>query len=218
MLSTNTPSNDKGASLNQTGEELLDAIDALPAAQYLLIDVLQARLRLGENVWTFPTKLKTTIKALEAKGLVSSKNGSVEKTLLVFPSPNLREALLLGNYSAPILEKYITKEEASKLNSAETLPETSSAKNLTENDDLKTPVKVPQAVDKKALKTVIKKSDTSVKRVAKDLKLKKKELENWISGDTQPSEGEVALLSIYFNKKPSYFFIKNDKTTRKVRK
>jgi DNA-binding transcriptional regulator YiaG len=221
MLSTNTPKSitrSSSTKITETGEELLDAIDTLPATQYLLIDVLQARLRLGENVWTFPTKLGSTIKALEAKGLVSFKHGSDANTLLVFPSPNLREALLSGTYTAPILEKYVTKEKAENGNLSNALPPAPHAKNLAENDDLKTPVRIPQDVNKKALRAIIEKSDTSVKRVAKDLKLKRKSLESWISGDAQPSEGEVALLSIYFNKKPSYFYTKNNKTSRKVKK
>lgn len=51
--------------------------------QWLMMEVLAARLRLGENHWTFPNKLKRTAKALEGLGLVTWKGGIVQGTIMV---------------------------------------------------------------------------------------------------------------------------------------
>lgn len=48
------------------------------------MDVLAARHRLGETMWTFSTKLTPTAKRLASRGLVWWKSGIVEKTIQVF--------------------------------------------------------------------------------------------------------------------------------------
>lgn len=50
-----------------------DRADGLPPTQYLLIEVLAARYRLGETYWTFPTRCLPTARQLEAAGLVTTR-------------------------------------------------------------------------------------------------------------------------------------------------
>ena len=38
-------------------------IDGLPPTQYLVMGVLAARARLGEPYWTFPSRLRPTMRA-----------------------------------------------------------------------------------------------------------------------------------------------------------
>lgn len=39
-------------------------VDGLPAAEYLVMETLAARHRLGEHFWTFPTRLRRVLKSL----------------------------------------------------------------------------------------------------------------------------------------------------------
>ena len=46
------------------GEEVADVdTDSLPPTQYLVLEVLAARARLGEACWTFPSRLKPALNA-----------------------------------------------------------------------------------------------------------------------------------------------------------
>lgn len=48
--------------------------------EYLVLETLAARYRLGEKVWPFPRRLRYVLSSLERKGLIGYKNGVVEKT------------------------------------------------------------------------------------------------------------------------------------------
>lgn len=51
--------------------------DALPPTQYLIMEVLAARHRLGEPYWTFPNRVLPAIRALEKADLAWSRSGPV---------------------------------------------------------------------------------------------------------------------------------------------
>ena len=57
--------------------------DPLSVTEWLITDVLAARCRLGEAIWTFPERPKITkaIAKLEAKGLVFSMHGVTDDTV-----------------------------------------------------------------------------------------------------------------------------------------
>ena len=52
--------------------------------EYLTMEVLAARHRLGESVWTFPGNGTGALYRLSVKGLVGYKSGGVEKTVLAW--------------------------------------------------------------------------------------------------------------------------------------
>jgi hypothetical protein len=82
--------------------------------QNLILEVLQARLRLGERVWTFAPTLKKQIEFLTAKGLINHKHGA-GGGILVFPATEtFRASLIASPYKIPLLENYISKEEIAK--------------------------------------------------------------------------------------------------------
>lgn len=56
----------------------------LTPTEELVMEVLSARRRLGENLWTFPSALKSTLRRLEDKGYIGWKGGIVENTLLAW--------------------------------------------------------------------------------------------------------------------------------------
>lgn len=56
-------------------------VDALPPLQYLILDVLAARYRTGEHLWTFPTSARPAIRALVELGLVEEMHGITPKTI-----------------------------------------------------------------------------------------------------------------------------------------
>lgn len=80
-----------------------DDVDALPLAQYLMMDVLGARWRTGEKVWTFPTRCRSTARKLEELGLAHWKSGVVEKTILVWLTDSGKSKVLTSDYVPPIL-------------------------------------------------------------------------------------------------------------------
>lgn len=79
----------------------LDTYRDLPPAQALVMEVLAARARLGEPYWTFSTRHRGLIAALELKGLVASKSGIVERTCLAWLTDKGREATQSATYKAP---------------------------------------------------------------------------------------------------------------------
>jgi hypothetical protein len=46
--------------------------------EYLVLEVLAARYRLGEHTWTFPTRLAPQLRGLEDAGLLGFKPGVAE--------------------------------------------------------------------------------------------------------------------------------------------
>lgn len=73
----------------------------LPPTQYLMMEVLAARYRLGENYWTFPSSHRRIADELESKGLVYQKSGRVERTILVWLTDAGKAGVLSPNYQVP---------------------------------------------------------------------------------------------------------------------
>lgn len=75
-------------------------VDSLPPTQYLILDVLAARHRTGEQVWTFPSRFTNQFRILSEAGLVDF-DGAGKKTLRAWLTDAGREAVLLDGYTTP---------------------------------------------------------------------------------------------------------------------
>ena len=75
--------------------------DRLPPTQYLMLEVLAARYRLGEHWWTFPDRLKPAARALEQAGLVDIWSGQVENTFRAVFTEAGRAAAVADCYVPP---------------------------------------------------------------------------------------------------------------------
>jgi len=75
--------------------------DKLPPMQSLMLEVLAARYRFGEQIWTFESRLKRYAQALENLGLVGWKSGIVEKTILVWLTNDGKSSVLSDTYIPP---------------------------------------------------------------------------------------------------------------------
>jgi hypothetical protein len=80
-------------------------IDGLPPTQYLVIDVLAARARLGEPYWTFPSRMRPTMRALADRGLLWWQRGPAPLTIQAFLTPEGRTAVLYDGYRIPVAAK-----------------------------------------------------------------------------------------------------------------
>lgn len=78
----------------------IDAED-LPPTEYLVGEVLAARIRLGEQCWTFPTSVRPAIKRLAERGLIGWKHGTLPKTCLVWFTEEGRDTFLWDEYQLP---------------------------------------------------------------------------------------------------------------------
>lgn len=72
----------------------------------LVLEVLTARVRLGEQLWTYSTRFTPAVRSLEEAGWVGWKSGIVENTILVWPTPQLLEdaSWFSPTYVPPILK------------------------------------------------------------------------------------------------------------------
>lgn len=70
----------------------------------LLMEVLSARYRLGENLWTFDLRHKKALERLEAKGLVTVLHGIVDHSL--------RASMTLTGVSMYVSDSYESPFEA----------------------------------------------------------------------------------------------------------
>lgn len=76
--------------------------------QDLILNVLAARYRLGENLWTFDSNLRKQAKQLAARGLVFTTNGITERTIRVGLTEAGKAATLSPDYSPPPMQEHIT--------------------------------------------------------------------------------------------------------------
>lgn len=67
-----------------------------------VLNHLGARLRLGEQAFLLPTRLRPVIKCLVAEGLVTADSGNVENTLRVSLTPKGIEEVLSPTYEPPV--------------------------------------------------------------------------------------------------------------------
>lgn len=77
-------------------------VDTLPPTQYLVLDVLAARFRAGESMWTFPSRLGAALYALGQAGLVNSQRGSRPRTYQAWLTDAGRDAVLDLSYQLPV--------------------------------------------------------------------------------------------------------------------
>jgi hypothetical protein len=78
-------------------------IDALPPAQYLIVEVLVARHRLGHDFWTFPDQLRKKMRRLEAAGLVGYRSGPAPASIQAWLTNTGRSWAMLPGYVPPIM-------------------------------------------------------------------------------------------------------------------
>jgi hypothetical protein len=69
--------------------------------QDLILDVLGARYRLGENLWTFDTRVRSALVDLETQGLVTTMHGTVEHSMRASLTDAGRERVLSPTYVPP---------------------------------------------------------------------------------------------------------------------
>lgn len=78
-------------------------VDALPPTQQLVLEVLAARARTGERLWTFPATgtHRKALKALEALGLVGFKGGVNQGTVLAWLTDTGSSLMRSDSYIPP---------------------------------------------------------------------------------------------------------------------
>lgn len=79
-------------------------MDTLPPTQYLVMQVLAARHRTGEMLWTFPARLRPALDSLTARGLVATKGGVTEGTVRAWLTDAGMDAAAPAGYSAPVTQ------------------------------------------------------------------------------------------------------------------
>ena len=78
-------------------------IDSLPPTQWLLLETLTARLRLGEPFWTFPDRLKPVARQLEHAGWLSLRSGPAQGAFQAWPTDRLRADIAASPYRPPTI-------------------------------------------------------------------------------------------------------------------
>ena len=80
----------------------------LPPTQYLVMEVLAARHRTGEQLWTFPSNLAVPLRALEDLGLVTVMHGITSGSLRARLTDAGRKHSLKSDYVSPREDIYDT--------------------------------------------------------------------------------------------------------------
>lgn len=81
----------------------------LTPTEDLIMEVLAARYRLGEHLWTMDSRTLKAAESLQAKGLVSTMHGIVEKSYRVSLTQEGRDMYLSATYSPPVVSPVIKK-------------------------------------------------------------------------------------------------------------
>lgn len=77
-------------------------VDRLTPTQYLIVEVLAARKRLGENAWTFPTRLRlSNFDQLGAHGLIEWKFATIPGHVLAWFTGYGVQSCLSSTYRPP---------------------------------------------------------------------------------------------------------------------
>lgn len=82
--------------------------DELPPTQYLIMEVLAARARCGEPLWTFPAVLRYQLDALVRDGLIDVLNSPAPGSLRARFTDAGRKVALKADYVPPVVEIYDT--------------------------------------------------------------------------------------------------------------
>lgn len=72
----------------------------------LVLEVMTARSRLGEHLWTFPSRATKPLRSLEDKGLVQVMHGVVENSVRASFTEKGKKRFLARDYQSPILKKH----------------------------------------------------------------------------------------------------------------
>lgn len=72
--------------------------EELPPTEYLVMEVLAARFRLGEQQWPFPSRIKPALRSLETKGLIRFKDGIIEGSQSARLTPEGKDIFLFEEY------------------------------------------------------------------------------------------------------------------------
>jgi len=72
----------------------------------LVLEVLIARSRLGESLWTFSSSATKPLRSLEAKGLVQVMHGVVERSVRASLTAEGKKRFMALPYQSPILKKH----------------------------------------------------------------------------------------------------------------
>ena len=119
-----------------------DSYEDLPPTQSLVLEVLAARYRLGEQSWTFATRHMTALLALEHRGLIQKKPGSAPHSVTTALTTAGRAAALSAEYQPPAPEQPgddgLTAAERATL--AERFFRTAGARLATPDDRVLTPL------------------------------------------------------------------------------
>jgi hypothetical protein len=73
----------------------------LPPTQYLVMEVLAARARTGDDLWPFPTSVKWALLALADAGLITVMHGNVPGSLRARLTEAGRKHSLKPDYAPP---------------------------------------------------------------------------------------------------------------------
>lgn len=62
----------------------MDILGGLTPMEYLVLDVMVARYRLGDDSWTFPSTFRPVLQRLNERGYLDHKSGVVYQTRLAW--------------------------------------------------------------------------------------------------------------------------------------
>lgn len=80
----------------------------LTPSEELMMEVLAARYRLGETLWTFPTKMRAIANRLAEKGLIDEPDhGVVERTFRTSLTDKGREEFMDAHYLSPAERRWL---------------------------------------------------------------------------------------------------------------
>jgi len=78
----------------------------LTPTEDLLVDLLTARVRLGEQLWTVETRVRKSVESLNKRGVIDYKEGIVEHTLLIwFTADGYKKYITDSTYEVPMLRR-----------------------------------------------------------------------------------------------------------------
>jgi DNA-binding MarR family transcriptional regulator len=86
-------------------------VDRLPLTQLLVLEVLAARARAGDDLWTLPARATAAVDMLASLGLVEPMHGAVEHTIRASLTDAGRRAMLMEGYASYWQRRY---EEATR--------------------------------------------------------------------------------------------------------
>jgi DNA-binding MarR family transcriptional regulator len=73
----------------------------LPPTEYLILEVLAARVRLGERMWTFPAKVKPALDSLQKRGLIWTRSAPTPRDYQAYLTDAGKREAFGEDYSPP---------------------------------------------------------------------------------------------------------------------